>query len=256
MNNIYYQRLAKIATKAGIILIENGAEAYRVEDTMTRLCKVYGADVIDSYATPTLLIVSFSKDGELYHNIKRVYTKGINLSKIDDVNTLSRQVCQEKIPLEELSSKLDEIDNGKKPYTFIQRLIATAICTFGFAIFFGGNLKDAIVAAIVGILTKIIQDFLDQVEFSAFFNYMTSGALLTLFAIIANYFGLCNRDIVIISAIMLLVPGMAITNSIRDTVSGELVSGLTKAAEAIFIAVAIAVGSGFVLALYGTYGGI
>ena len=85
---------------------------------------------------------------------------------------------------------------------------------------------------------------------------MTSGALLTLFAIIANYFGLCNRDIVIISAIMLLVPGMAITNSIRDTVSGELVSGLTKAAEAIFIAVAIAVGSGFVLMLYGAYGGI
>lgn len=255
MNNIYYQRLAKIITKAGIILIENGAEAYRVEDTMTRLCKAYGADTIDSYATPTLLIVSFSKDGELYHNIKRVYTKGINLSKIDDVNTLSRQICQNPIPLEELSKRLDEIDD-KKPYSFARRLVATAICTFGFAFFYGGDLKDAIVAASIGILTKIIQDFLDQVEFSAFFNYLISGAFLTLFAIIASYFELCNRDIVIISAIMLLVPGMAITNSIRDTVSGELVSGLTKAAEAIFIAVAIAVGSGFVLMLYGAYGGI
>lgn len=256
MESIYYQRLAKIITKAGIILIENGAEAYRVEDTMTRLCKVYGADVIDSYATPTLLIVSFSKDGELYHNIKRVYTKGINLSKIDDVNTLSRQVCQEKIPLEELSSKLDEIDNDKKPYTFIQRLIATAICTFGFAFFFGGNIKDAIIAAIIGVLTKIVQDSLERIEFSSFFNYLISGAFLTLFAIIANNFNLCNRDIVIISAIMLLVPGMAITNSIRDTVSGELVSGLTKAAEAIFIAVAIAVGSGLIMMLYGALGGI
>lgn len=255
MESIYYQRLAKIITKAGIILIENGAEAYRVEDTMTRLCKAYGADTIDSYATPTLLIVSFCKDGELYHNIKRVYTKGINLSKIDDVNTLSREVCQNPIALEELSNQLDEIDK-KGPYTFNHRLMATAICTFGFAFFYGGNIKDAIIAAIIGVLTKIVQDSLDRIEFSSFFNYLISGAFLTLFAIIASNFNLCNRDIVIISTIMLLVPGMAITNSIRDTVSGELVSGLTKAAEAIFIAVAIAVGSGLVMMLYGALGGI
>ena len=88
-----HDTLARTVTKAGMILLENGAETNRVEDTMYRLCKAYGASVVDTYATPTLLIVSFTLNGQLVHNIKRIHIQSTNLSRIDAVNTLSRQAC-------------------------------------------------------------------------------------------------------------------------------------------------------------------
>ena len=70
----------------------------------------------------------------------------------------------------------------------------------------------------------------------------------------ASKLGLCHSiDTLIISVIMLLVPGLAITTAIRDTVSGDLVSGLARTAEALFVAVAIALGSGLMFTLLGGY---
>ena len=68
VDKVFGNKLAKILTKVGIILTKSGAEVHRVEDTMERICKAYGASVIDAYVTPTLLIISFSfKDqSELY----------------------------------------------------------------------------------------------------------------------------------------------------------------------------------------------
>lgn len=54
---------------------------------------------------------------------------------------------------------------------------------------------------------------------------------------------------------MLLVPGLIITNAIRDTIAGDLVSGISRAIEAIFIAIAIAVGSGIIIKLWFIYFG-
>ena len=83
-------KIARAATTAGVILLESGAETYRVEDTMTRICKAYGADVVDAYATPTMLLISFSIHGDLVHNIKRTSIKSVDLQKIDRINALSR----------------------------------------------------------------------------------------------------------------------------------------------------------------------
>src|SRR3712207_8052257 len=54
----------------------------------------------------------------------------------------------------------------------------------------------------------------------------------------------------IIGSIMLLAPGLIITNAIRDTLAGDLVSGISRTVEAFFIAVAIATGSGIIIKLW------
>lgn len=252
MKKIYCNKLAKVITKAGRILLENGAETSRVEDTMARICYAYGASVVDSYVTPTLLILSFSLDNELQHNIKRIQTRNTNLSKVSAVNALSRAIVTNPLDLDELSIKLDEIDNTTS-YRDYELLFGAAICVFGFAYFFGGNLKDAIVSMVIGLVTYKLLLSLEGISFTTFFKYSVCGALMTLLAIIAGYFNLCNRDIVIISTIMLLVPGLAITNAIKDTVNGDLVSGMARAVEAIFIAVAISLGSGLIFMIVGWF---
>lgn len=247
-----FNKLAKTITNAGIILVENGAEIYRVEDTMNRIALAYGAKVVDSYATPTLLLVSFSlgNSTSLYHNIKRVHMKSTNLAKIDAVNSLSRSIVSSNMSLEELDEKLEEI-NHMKPYSEYTILLGAAICVFGFTFFFGGNIKDAIIATIIGTIIKYITIYLDKIELSSFFINLLSGFMLTLLAILTQNIFSTNIHTVTISAMMLLVPGLAITNAIRDSVSGDLVSGLTRGMEAIFVAIAIAVGSGICYSIFG-----
>lgn len=250
MDKIDLNKLARVVTKAGIILMESGAETYRVEDTMERICKAYGATIVDSYATPTMLLISFSINDELCHNIKRVKLKSVDLTKIDQVNALSRYVSNHQIELDKCNDLLDEINNTK-PYSDLIMILGAIICSFGFTFFFKGSFMDAIIASIIGLIIKMLNIFLNKIEFSAFFNNVICGSLVTLLAMIIAHFGLCNQDIIIISVIMLLVPGLAITNAIRDTVGGDLVSGLTRTTEAIFIAIALALGSGIILMLFG-----
>lgn len=244
-------QLARAVTKVGMILLESGAETYRVEDTMTRICKAYGADVVDAYATPTMLLISFSIHGDLVHNIKRTSIKSVDLQKIDRINALSRRIVVDQIPIDDLLVLLEEY-NSQPKYKDFTMIMAAGIATFGFGFFFGGTLIDALCAFLLGILMKIILIFLNKIEFNPFFTNVIGGAFITLGSYVFKCMGVCDSmDIVIISTIMLLVPGLALTNAIRDSVSGDLVSGLARTTEAIFIAIAIALGSGIMFTLIG-----
>ena len=57
-------------------------------------------------------------------------------------------------------------------------------------------------------------------------------------------------DDIIIGGIMLLVPGVATTNAVRDTLMGDILSGMIRVLEAITSAIGIAMGAGFVLSFY------
>lgn len=246
-------KIAKAATSAGVILLESGAETFRVEDTMRRICFAYGAEVVDSFVTPTVLIISFSMKGELTHNVKRTSIKSVDLAKIDRVNDLSRSIQAQQLSVDEFMHQLDNIQSQKR-YTILTELLAAAVCCFGFSLFFHGTIKDAVCAFFAGGITQLFMQVLKQLEIDGFFSKLAGGGVVTFLGIISIRLGLCfSIDNVIISTIMLLVPGLAITNAIRDTVSGDLISGLSRTAEAIFTAVAIAVGSGLVFMLLGGY---
>ena len=244
-------QLARAATKAGMILLESGAETYRVEDTMTRICKAYGAEVVDAYATPTMILISFSIHGELVHNVKRTCIKNVDLTKIDKVNALSRSIVEDALPLEEFMHRLDGLDQ-EVIYKHSTMILASMISTFGFGFFFGGSVRDAVCAGISGALLKMLLIILDRIDFNAFFRNVVGGAFITICAFGFTKFGCCDSlDTVVIASIMLLVPGLALTNAIRDSVSGDLLSGLARTTEAVFVAVAIALGSGLMFALLG-----
>lgn len=61
---------------------------------------------------------------------------------------------------------------------------------------------------------------------------------------------------VIVGSIMPLLPGVALTNGIRDFISGDLISGVSRVSEALLTAIAIAVGIGSALKLLIMLGGV
>lgn len=250
MTILNHDELARTVTDAGKLLLENGAETNRVEDTMTRLCYAFGASIVDAYATPTLLMISFTLNDQLVHNIKRVHISETNLSKIDEVNTLSREACSGKITFEQLQKSLDEIKN-QKAYSTAFKLCGAAITSFGFALFFGGTVLDALCSLVIGILIQMAVTFFTQIHVSSIFKFTLSGFLLTALSVFSHHFIGSGLNVVTISTLMLLVPGLAITNAIKDSVNGDLVSGLARGVESVLTAISIALGSGICLFLLG-----
>lgn len=253
INKILY-----VATFAGRIILESGGETYRVEETINRICTSFGMDDADSFVTPTGIMVSaFHKDKGTVSLIKRVKYRTVNLEKVHMVNDLSRSIGQQHMTVAEVNKALKEIDKSSR-YGTKTTLFFSALGAAGFSALFGGDIKDFFSAFFIGLLIKAFSILSSNLLINDFFINSIGGAIAALLALVCVNLGLAsNLDMTIIGSIMLLVPGLAITNAIRDTMAGDLVAGLTRSAEAFLIALAIAIGTGVVLSFwFNLYGGI
>eukprot|EP00828_Plagiopyla_frontata_P019998 TRINITY_DN2553_c0_g1_i2.p1 TRINITY_DN2553_c0_g1~~TRINITY_DN2553_c0_g1_i2.p1 ORF type:complete len:320 (+),score=24.56 TRINITY_DN2553_c0_g1_i2:177-1136(+) len=243
-------KLLKVSTLAGKILLENGAETYRVEETIVRICLAFKADNAESFVIPTGIIVTINHNDQTSTLLKRITSRSIDLNKIDKINNLSREIQNSSLSLEDFENELIKIDNIL-PYNIFTKLIVSSLSAGSFALLFGGNLKDFFSAFLIGTIIKIILSFCEKLNINEFFKNFLCGSITALFAILLVKFHLgANLDMIIIGSIMLLVPGLTITNAIRDTIAGDILSGITKACEALLIAVSIAGGTGAVLSVF------
>lgn len=248
--------LLHVATFAGKLLLESGGETYRSEETICRICKLYGADEADSFVTPTGLMVSICHNGETYSLIRRVSTRTVDLDKIDKVNDLSRSITSRNLTVSELNSELILIKNGER-YSMPITIIFSALSAGCFSILFGGTFMDLFSAFLISLVIKLINIKGEHFEINQFFVNIICGAFSAAFAIIFVKYGIAdNLDKTIIGSIMILVPGLAITNAIRDTIAGDLLAGITRATEAFLVAISIAVGTGSVISFWiSSFGG-
>ncbi|NCC78615.1 MAG: threonine/serine exporter [Clostridia bacterium] len=249
------RRLIKLATSAGQIILESGGEIYRVEDTINKILNSYDIRDAESFVTPTGIMVSLTDmQGDVISLIHRVSKSTVDLEKVALVNSLSRELMVNPLPLDELEIKLKEISD-KEPYSIRFQLLMAALCGFSFTILFGGSLVDASISLFIGIFVRLLQLVTREIKLNAIFINIIGGALV---AILVTIFTKLipfetDQDTIIIGSIMLLVPGIAFTNGIRDTLMGDYLSGVSKGMEAFLIAVGIAIGAGFGLALMGGF---
>lgn len=244
------EKLLKCSCLAGKLLLESGAETYRVEDTMVRLCQAYGCEEIESFVLPTGLILSFESQGQNYTKNIRVSERNTDLNRVDLINNLSRRANDHLLSLDELYDELCKLKT-RDLYPLSFQLFFGSIGAGGFALFFQASLIETCCACICGFFIKLSEFGLSKLQVGSFIVNMISGAVGTLMALVLGFFiSDISVDTVIISSIMLLVPGIAITNAIRDSIAGDLISGITRALEAFLIAISIALGTGAMLSLW------
>jgi len=241
-----YQLLFNTAVLAGEITLESGAEIFRVEDTARRILALTGFETVQVFATTTGLFVTLAdpSDPDLapVTQVRRINSRSANLRRIAMVNEVSRELCAGKIQPEEALERLKKIRSMPQYPEWVINL-GFLLSTMGFAVIFGGGIWDILISGIcclameaAGLLTKKMTS-----------GFMDNAIRTIPIAFVANLFGfffpVLSVDIIIISSIMPLVPGVAITNAIRDTLQGDYNAGLARCAEAFVCALAIAVGS-------------
>lgn len=249
-------RILYIAAFAGEIMLQSGAETYRVEETILRICISYGLKNADSFVIPTGIIISVTDThGNIISKVIRVNMRTVDLDKISQVNDLSRRICTENLTLDFVEKSLNHILNDNK-YSNKTLIIASSIASGFFTLLFGGNFNDFFVSLFIGATIKFLSIILSKIETNTFFINAIGGAISSFIALLSTSLGIGNNtDKIVIGSLMLLVPGLAITNAIRDTIAGDLVAGSARATEAFLVAIAIAVGSGIIFALWIKYFG-
>lgn len=232
--------LARTAVLAGRILLESGAETGRTEDTMSRICQAGGAVVTDSYVTPGMLMISFTWNGQMIHNMKRVGLSGTDLGKIQQVNALSRQLQSREITLEDCYRSLCQIQ--EEPGASTLRMTAgAALAAAGFALVFGGSASESAAAAVSAALCAFLLENLDFCTSSL--RILLGSSLVTLTGVAAGALFGIRANMVILAALMILVPGMLFTTALRDCIAGDTLSGQSRLSMAILSAAAIALGN-------------
>lgn len=233
--------ISKVCLLAGKIMLKSGAETYRVEDTMNRIAAAYGLNNAQSYATPTG--INFSIDVAMETNFLRITKRSTDLHKIAEVNHISRQIANGDMQVNDAFRLLTTIDKMRLHFPGWLQIVAAAFVSGSFSIMFGGTWPDflpAFIAGGAGFAGMVGFDRLVDIRFiSEFFASLIIGVLAFLF--IHNGFG-ASLDRVIIGAVMPLVPGLHITNAVRDLMAGHLVAGISKGVEASLTAFAIGAG--------------
>ncbi|NLM13297.1 MAG: threonine/serine exporter family protein [Epulopiscium sp.] len=253
-----HKTLLKFAIQAGEIMLKSGAETYRVEDTIERILSVHHLDVIEAFVTPTGIFATIDDESmEMTTLVKRIRHRSIRLDKVALVNDLSRRFTEGKISLENAMAELNAIDQ-RLPYPYYIMVGSTGLVSAFFTAVFGGNVRDCIVSLAIGIFLAIMQYFFRKAKTSRFLIDLIGGCLIGSIALLfTRLIPFTNLDQIIIGSIMPLVPGVAITNAIRDTIEGDLLSGVSRAVEAFFVAISIATGVGIVLKIgFALTGGI
>lgn len=240
--------IMEVCLLAGKIMLENGAETYRVEDTMTRMAYSLGGKESQSYVTPTAIIFSIEGEEPTKTKLVRITERTTDLKKVSEVNSISRRLAEGHITLEEAYSNLKEVERSTAAYSMTYQVLAAAVASGCCEIMFRGTWFDFIPTVIVGGLGFISSIFIHRVIHIRFFAEFASSLIIGLFAYLFVFLGIgLELDKIIIGSVMPLVPGLILTNAIRDLMAGHLVAGVSRGAEALLTACAIGSGVAAVL---------
>ena len=236
------------AMQAGSILLKNGAEIFRVEETVARICTHYGVESEKAFVLSNgIFLTAGSGDEPFYAKVQHIPVSGARLDRVAAVNQLSREIEEKDLPPQEIRRRLTEIEEmPEKPV--LVKLLASAVGSGCFCCMFGGSLTDCAGAFLTGFLLYIYVLKLFTPHLSKIIGNIGGGALVTVLCMLLCRVGLGeSMNYMIIGSIMPLIPGIPFTNGVRDIADGDYIAGSVRLLDAILVFVCIAAGVGLVI---------
>ena len=246
--------LLNLAMELACQMMECGAEIYRVEDSVLRLMRAYGAWDAQIFAIPNCITVSMTaEDGEPITRLCRVAPHGTDLDHMELCNALCRKLCQQTPPVDQACRELAELRRRRPRFSPMAVLLGHFLIGAFFTPFFGGGVLDALCGGLCGLAIYFANRLLAPLSGpNVFFRTLLAAMASSLVAQLLVYSGIGQHiDTITIGALMILVPGVSLTTAMREVMAGDLVSGVSRTAESILTATAIALGTGAAMFLGG-----
>lgn len=240
------EKALQLATDAGHILLENGAEINRVEETMQHIASAYGIEGESFYVLSNGIIST----GEHFARAEFIPIRGTQLGRVVEVNQLSREIdAAAPMPLDELERRLRSIrQSPSKPWW--ELVVGIALGVSSFSILFGGSFVDAGATFVAGLFLGLFMTFVGSRLSRIFSNLLGGlvGGLLCIMCVRLSQFSIFNFQFnlhlpnMIIGTIIALVPGVPFTNGMRDLSNEHYLAGTTRLLDAFLAFLGIALG--------------
>lgn len=244
--------LVNLSVELGRRMMASGAEIHRVEDSVRRLLHAYGVEDAEVFAIPNCLMVGVNApDQPPITQLSRIPHHGTDLDMLEQCNAVCRRLCAERPPLDAAARQINEIDALRPRYSERMTLLGHFLVAAFFTPFFGGSGTDMLCGGLCGLSVGLSSLLFDRIPGTHdFFRTLFSAAASALLALLLAHAGLAaDPDAITVGALMLLVPGVALTNAMREVMAGDIVSGVTRTAESLLTGTAIALGVGLAMIL-------
>lgn len=244
------QEIMEIAMRAGHILLENGAEISRVEETIDRICRHYGIQSANSFVLSNGIFSTMGNQREeFFARVQHIPVSGAHLNRVAAVNQLSREIEEGKHTIADLEWCLDDIENMPGKRNIVQ-IMASAVGSGAFCLFFGGDLLDSAAAFLSGMLLYVYILY-GGYRLSRLVEHILGGALVTFLCMVFYHLGLGhNVSSMIIGSVIPMIPGVAFTNAIRDLTDGDYIAGSVRMMDTALVVLGIALGVGMMFTAY------
>ncbi len=245
MNETYRQasRFLHELLVMGEMMQSCGAEVFRVEDTLNRMGQAYGVERMNVFVITSSIVITMELPGgeELTQTRRIREASGHDFSKLEALNSLSREYCAQPFEVEILHERLQSIQT-----IYLSRrgrYFGSVLAAASFSMFFGGTVADALVSGIFALIICWMQRSLAAICMNAMiFNVVVSFLAGCGICAISRLIPALHMDMIMLGDIMLVIPGIAITNAVRDVLIGDTISGIMRFIEAMLWAGCLAFG--------------
>jgi uncharacterized membrane protein YjjP (DUF1212 family) len=238
------KKVIDIALTAGEILLSNGAENYRIEETVSKICEAYNYNGECIAMSNGLLLLIEDSNSEKITSMKKIRDKHVDLYKIELINSFSRKLQKKTLSYEEAKKILNGIEEAPN-FSMKVRTMAACMTGFIYTLFFNGTILDGITSIAICFITYILFEKISELGFFQFLEFFLAGVLIGGLSLLSHFlFTVINYHNVITGAIIILLPGVVLTNGIKDILYGDFSAGIAKFSEAMIVIIAVGVGIG------------
>lgn len=245
-----YNKIVQGILDIGESMLKSGAENFRLEDSLYRMCKSYGFVRYDVFVIPSNIQITVeTPEGEFITQVRKIESFDMHFDRLDYLNDLCRYVCRNTPDETELRQRYEEV-LSRPPQRWFTHYVASIMGGTGFAVFFGSNFEDAIVAVIVSLMIAIVGKWLSEREPNLMAYNLILSFLAEVIIIVSTRNGLGSHpERIMIGIVMLLISGLSTTNGIREILQRDYISGAINIMNSILGAAGIACGTALAMFL-------
>lgn len=213
-----------------------GTTAQGLEDSLALIARGLGITHAQFFSTPTSIMCAFGELERQETHLLRLAPAGPNIGRLSQLDRVVSEVLDAKITTAEALQRVERIETAPSPFGVLTTILAFGLGSAGIARFLGGGVKEIVVGAMLGLITGSLdaaaqrRPSLERV-YEPIAAFIAALLATSLAAILGPY----APSTAILAGIIVLLPGLVLTNAVRELAERHLASGTARLAGATMI---------------------
>ncbi|MGB7340840.1 MAG: threonine/serine exporter family protein [Phototrophicaceae bacterium] len=228
---------------AGQMLLQNGADSQRVEETIHRLGTSLGCDWLDIVIMPDAIIASTVNNEEFRTKVRRAPNQGVNMQLIAEISDISYRAASQELNRFTLRTELRRIDQMPRNYNRWLVVFGVGLACAAFSRLFGGDWFVFATTLVASSTAMFARQELHKRHFNSFLIVVATAFVAGTIASSAALLDLSPEPTIAIAAsVLLLVPGVPLVNAAEDLLNGHILNGIVRGILGLLLVLSIALG--------------